>query len=101
MDMVALLSQEELKDMFMNQKEPFLKGNSMKYKQCPTPDCDNILSSPDNNSLVQGDEYLNINPTGVVFCDSCGNDFCFKCLKNHYDSDCVGNPTKEVEFYLT
>lgn len=93
-DLEALLSQEELSDLFLRQKQPFLEKNSEFFKLCPTPDCENILCSPTGTDLAQVTDVLS---KGVVFCDSCGNDYCFACLKNHYDTDCKGNKIKEVK----
>jgi hypothetical protein len=94
-DLEALLAPEELKDLFMKQKIPFLNKNVNKFKQCPTPDCENILCSPEFSEGIQ--EPLNLSSKGLVFCDSCGNDCCFYCQKSHYDTDCKGNKLKEVD----
>ena len=92
-DMMALLSLEELKLVFMKQKIPFLEKNTAKYTQCPTPDCENILSAPDGTAEHS---ILSKISHGVVFCDSCGNDFCFRCKRNHYDTDCKSILLKSV-----
>lgn len=91
-DLEALLSQEEMTEHFLRQKVPFLEANKTFYKQCPTPDCENLLCSPTGTDLAQVTDVLS---KGVVFCDSCGNDYCFECLRNHYDTDCKGNKVKE------
>lgn len=93
-DLEALLPPEDLKELFLRQKLTFLQANQDKFKECPTPDCENILCSPDNQDASHS--HMSIFSKGLVFCDSCGNDYCFKCLKNHYDSDCSGNQIKEV-----
>jgi len=87
-DIMALLSLEELRDHFLYQKHMFLTSKSKDYKQCPTPDCENILCSPDAS---QETASMDIFSRGVVFCDSCGNDYCFNCLRTHYDTDCSNN----------
>ena len=84
-DIMALLTLEELRDHFLYQKHMFLVQKSRDFKQCPTPDCENILCSPETS---QETASMDIFSRGVVFCDSCGNDFCFKCLRTHYDTDC-------------
>lgn len=93
-DLEALLPPEDLKELFLRQKLTFLQANQDKFKECPTPDCENILCSPDIQDATHS--HTSIFSKGLVFCDSCGNDYCFKCLKNHYDSDCSGNKLKEV-----
>lgn len=87
MDLSTILTAEELRDVFMRLKEPFLGANSDKYKKCPTPDCDNILCSPE----ISGSNYAGGLDKEVVVCDSCGCDYCFKCLASHYDTDCEKN----------
>lgn len=76
----------------MRLKGPFLSANSDKYKMCPTPDCDNILCSPE----ISGSTYTAALEKEVVVCDSCGSDYCFKCLTSHYDTDCEKNKAAEV-----
>lgn len=87
-DLTSLLSIEELKEHFLHQKVEFLSSNTDRFKQCPTPDCENVLCSPEQSESSKPVDYFS---KGIVFCDSCGNDYCFKCLKNHYDTDCNMN----------
>ena len=32
----------------------------------------------------------------LVFCECCGHDYCFNCLKNHYEDDCEVDRIKDV-----
>ena len=89
-----LLNQEELKDLFIQQKNKFLDDNKEKFKQCPTPDCENILCSPE---VASSPIILEDFSRYAVFCDSCGNDFCFLCLKSHYGENCELNRVKEEQ----
>lgn len=93
-DIMALLTLEELRDHFLYQKHVFLAEKSKDFKQCPTPDCENILCSPEAS---QETASMDIFSRGVVFCDSCGNDYCFSCLRTHYDTDCSNNKLMEDE----
>lgn len=95
-DLEALLSQDELKELFLRQKYSFLEANTHKFKECPTPDCENILCSPDSEDALES--QMSLSTKSLVFCDNCGNDYCFVCLKSHYDSDCKENKIKEVVY---
>lgn len=119
-DFLNLGSTEELQRIFMYQKVPFLLKNSDRFKPCPTPDCNNILVCPDNpqtndqsqdqDQIQQSQDQppnqtLNQPPSAplfspylqyMVFCDTCGNDTCFKCLKTHHRGGCNYKDTQET-----
>lgn len=87
-DLASIVPADDLKPLFLRQKDAFLAKNSGKYKNCPTPDCGNILCNPDDaNPDVSG--YLDANKNSTAFCDNCGQDYCFLCLKSHMDEDCT------------
>lgn len=135
--MVNLLSQTELNDLFSQFLQPFIARFPNKFKQCPTPNCDNVLSRKakavnlndyirrkkagnlkaelnsddekllekngefakneaqdadallEDSSLDSGDEISDgPQKREFVFCECCGHDFCFDCMKNHYGESC-------------
>lgn len=138
-DLINLLTQKELNDLFALYADPYILKNPGKYKRCTTPNCDNILfkkekkvniidhirkkrggeaefNSDDEKKLEENGEVIKNqieNPEDllnnssedngeeddqgqVVFCECCGHDFCFACMKNHYGGDCVKEDIKRV-----
>ena len=126
-DLINILSQEDIRRLFQKQKKPFLHLHRDKFKECPTPKCGNILfkhkkldslyehvlkytgksSEPAPAELPEGEnlkyeilsklqEQMNKNLPDesqkgkryLVFCECCGNDYCFNCEKNHDVEDC-------------
>lgn len=86
-DLTMILPPDDLKPLFLKQKDAFLAKNTGRYKNCPTPDCGNILCNPeDTNSELSG--LLQTTQSNSAFCDNCGQDYCFVCLKSHLDEDC-------------
>lgn len=99
-DLTSLLQPDELKPLFLKQKDSFLSRNPHQYKQCPTPDCGNILCNPSETGTKPVEMVENIATDHIVFCDNCGQDYCFLCLKTHIDEDCT-NPGKPKEKHNT
>lgn len=136
-DMLNLLTQKELNDLFHKHADPYVAQFKGMYKWCPTTNCGNILfkkctapnildhirkkragkgelNSDDEQLLVEGgdlmkkpeespehfeDSSLDSEDEGLdgkkkrqfVFCECCGHDFCFDCMKAHYGDDCKQN----------
>lgn len=138
-DMLNILSQQELKQLFNKQKIPFISQHSDDFKECPSPECSNILfrhskipslyqhimskkkpkeqnngqdmekdkdpktvefiksleealqeivESPSETGIQQAGNQSSKNQRLIVFCECCGQEYCFNCLISHDTEDC-------------
>lgn len=86
-DLIGLFTSDELAKIFKKGQFKFMADNQEKFMECETPDCGNILEN-DKFSAHVGQEQMKKRRRNVIFCDSCGQDYCFNCKKTHYDQDC-------------
>ena len=106
-DLAALLDPEELRELYMKKLKVFMARNQDKFIYCPTTDCENILSwkeskkamedkEPEEESQIDSNKKNEEEGSTIVFCESCGGDYCFLCKETHYDSNCE-NARAEIE----
>lgn len=73
-DILCLFSQIELETVYARLKSDYLTEHAGRFKQCPTPSCENVLERTQNELMM--------------FCTGCGYESCFLCGDTHYDDKC-------------
>lgn len=54
----------------------------------------------DEDMMMLEEENKEVDQRELVFCEVCGHDFCFLCMKNHYGDSCDDARVEEVVFLL-
>lgn len=109
-DIISLVSPLEMRLVYNQKIDRFLAANQNRFRRCTTPNCESILAwkacyiGKKQQEVIDnleeernGEMEVQIETVGdtekyegrmMVFCDSCGNDICFRCGNTHYDNDC-------------